>query len=315
MTDHFIDQRRRDGMRTLPEDCAETIVQNTTEGIVFADTRGVISFVNFALAKLLGYAAAEMLGRGWQEFVLPAHRNLAIAAEMRRATGTSERYELLLQRKDGTAVWTLVGACARKDPATGTYLGSIGVISDISAQKAHEAELDHIANFDPLTGIPNRRLLTDRMHQALALARRTGERLAVVMLDLDGFKPVNDRWGHEAGDAVLAEIARRLRLLLRAEDTVARLGGDEFVLLLRHVENESVFERVLDAIRQPVEVEGGTASVSASLGVAFFDAAAPVDGDQLLRMADQAAYRAKAAGKDRFVMFGAGTEADVKILP
>jgi PAS domain S-box-containing protein len=141
MTDHFIDQRCRDGMRTLPEDCAETIVQNTTEGIVFADTRGVISFVNFALAKLLGYAAAEMLGRGWQEFVLPAHRNLAIAAEMRRATGTSERYELLLQRKDGTAVWTLVGACARKDPATGTYLGSIGVISDISAQKEAEARL------------------------------------------------------------------------------------------------------------------------------------------------------------------------------
>ena len=131
----------RDGMTILPEDSAETIAQNITEGIVFTDTRGVITFVNPALANLLGYAAAEMVGRNWRDFVLPEHRARAIAAEKRRATGNSERYELLVQRKDGAGIWTLVGASARKDPKTGAYLGSIGVVTDISVQKEAEERL------------------------------------------------------------------------------------------------------------------------------------------------------------------------------
>ena len=141
MVDHRNHWRHGDGMMALPEDYADTIAQHITAGIVFTDPRGVIAFVNPALAKLLGFAASEMVGRGWREFVLPEHRAMAIAAEKRRATGTSERYELLLQRKDGKAIWTLVGASARTDPATGVYLGSMGVITDISAQKEAEARL------------------------------------------------------------------------------------------------------------------------------------------------------------------------------
>jgi PAS domain S-box-containing protein len=141
MVDQRIEWRHCDGRTALPEDCADTIAQNITEGLVFTDTRGVITFVNPALAKLLGFSAAEMLGRGWQEFVLPAHRDMAIAAEKRRATGISERYELTLEGKDGTAIWTLVSASARKDASTGVYLGSMGVITDIGVQKRAEARL------------------------------------------------------------------------------------------------------------------------------------------------------------------------------
>jgi PAS domain S-box-containing protein len=141
MVDHRNDLRPADGMMDLPEDYADTIAQNITEGIVFTNTRGEIAFVNPALAQLLGFAASEMVGHAWQEFVLPEHRAMAIAAEKRRAMGTSERYELLLQRKDGAAICTLVGASARTDPGTGAYLGSMGMITDISAQKAAEARL------------------------------------------------------------------------------------------------------------------------------------------------------------------------------
>ena len=141
MVDQRIERRHCNGMTTLPQDCAAVIAQNITEGIVLTDARGVITFVNSALAKLLGYSAAEMLGRGWQEFVLPAHRDMAIAAERRRATGISERYELMLEGKDATAIWTLVSASARKDATTGAYLGTMGMITDIRVQKRAEARL------------------------------------------------------------------------------------------------------------------------------------------------------------------------------
>lgn len=175
-----------------------------------------------------------------------------------------------------------------------------GHIRDITEFKQQERELEFIAYYDPLTGIPNRRLLSDRLAQAIAHAIRSGEALAVCMLDLDNFKPINDTYGHVAGDHVLIEIARRLNGLLRTEDSVARLGGDEFVLLLRNPEGEAVFQRVLEELRAPICLGSTEVSVSGSLGVVMLDSAAPCDGDQLLRLADQAAYRAKSAGRDRF---------------
>ncbi|MGM1052606.1 MAG: diguanylate cyclase domain-containing protein [Pseudomonadota bacterium] len=175
-----------------------------------------------------------------------------------------------------------------------------GYIRDITELKQHEQELEFIAYHDPLTGIPNRRLLSDRMSQAIAHALRSGETLAICMLDLDNFKPINDSYGHAAGDRVLIEIARRLSGLLRTEDSVARLGGDEFVLLLRNPDGDTVFQRVLEALRDPIGLGAAEVSVTGSLGVAMLDNAAPCDGDQLLRLADQAAYQAKSAGRDGY---------------
>jgi len=169
--------------------------------------------------------------------------------------------------------------------------------------------LDRLAHYDPLTGVPNRRLLEDRLQVALARARRQDSRLAVCYLDLDNFKPINDLLGHAAGDRFLIEITRRLQQGLRAADTLARLGGDEFVLLLADLSHEDewqpVLQRMLEALRQPVQIDGHAVASSASVGVVLFPAAPddPADPDTLLRHADQAMYQAKQEGRDRYRVF------------
>ena len=174
------------------------------------------------------------------------------------------------------------------------------------ARQDYEATLERQARFDVLTGIPNRMLLLDRLGRALDRARRNGRLMAVCYLDLDGFKPINDRLGHAAGDRVLVETAGRLTAQLRSSDTVARLGGDEFVLLLCELENiaecEQIITRVLAAIAVPIELNGAQGKVSASLGIALFPGDAD-EPDALLRCADQAMYAAKRAGKNCFAFF------------
>lgn len=181
------------------------------------------------------------------------------------------------------------------------------VFNDLTQRHADELELARIANYDILTNLPNRRLLTDRMEQAIARTRRKGRMLAVCYLDLDEFKPVNDRYGHEAGDKVLVDAALRMVEAIRAEDTAARLGGDEFVLLLADLEHrgecDRVLARVVSALALPFVLnESVSVTLSASIGVALF----PDDGetaDELMRSADQAMYAAKRAGRNRVSYF------------
>jgi diguanylate cyclase (GGDEF)-like protein/PAS domain S-box-containing protein len=180
------------------------------------------------------------------------------------------------------------------------------VFNDLTERRANELELDHIAHYDSLTGVANRSLLSDRLHQAIAHAERSGELLAVCYLDLDGFKPINDLYGHEAGDRLLVEIAERLRSCLRDADTLGRLGGDEFVILLLGLgevpEYEVALQRILEMIKQPVFIAGNAVSVSASIGVTLYPLD-HADSDTLLRHADQAMYEAKHAGKNRYQLF------------
>ncbi|MCB1753823.1 MAG: GGDEF domain-containing protein, partial [Gammaproteobacteria bacterium] len=177
----------------------------------------------------------------------------------------------------------------------------VALFTDITEQKVHQEQLEHIAYHDALTNLPNRTLLRDRLQQAIAQARRHGTTVAVVYLDLDGFKEVNDEFGHDVGDRLLMEVATRLQHTLREEDTVARLGGDEFVAVLVGLQNASasidLLPRLLGAATQPLHVGNTTRNVSASLGVTFFPQSDAVDADQLLRQADQAMYRAKLDGK------------------
>ena len=181
--------------------------------------------------------------------------------------------------------------------------------ADRSVLRQQRETLDRLAHYDPLTGAPNRRLLEDRMAQALARTQRSGKRLALCYLDLDNFKPINDQLGHAAGDRFLIEIAQRLQQGLRAEDTLARLGGDEFVLLLADLERDTdwqtVLQRAMDRLSQPVQIEGRSVSSSASVGVALYcaDADAPPDPQTLLRQADQAMYQAKQEGRNRYRLF------------
>ncbi len=167
-----------------------------------------------------------------------------------------------------------------------------------------ERELERVAHYDNLTGLPNRILLADRMEQALIQAQRRGERLAVVFLDLDGFKAINDQHGHAAGDHLLITLAQRMQQTLRDSDTLARLGGDEFVAVLQDVNDVSasapMLKRLLDAACEPVQFGDLALQVSASLGVTFYPQDEAVAPDQLLRQADQAMYQAKLGGKNRF---------------
>jgi len=190
--------------------------------------------------------------------------------------------------------------------AAGAVQGIIGLAADVTERVAHERQLEHLAHFDTLTGVPNRALLADRLAQALARTRRERGLMAVCYIDLDGFKPINDTLGHDAGDKVLVEVTRRIRDAVRGDDTVARLGGDEFVVLLvgleRAEECGGSLQRLLDRIREPIAVHGETIAVSASIGVALYPED-DQDAETLLRHADQAMYVAKQSGRNRYHLF------------
>jgi diguanylate cyclase (GGDEF)-like protein len=181
------------------------------------------------------------------------------------------------------------------------------MLADITQLKKHEDEVERIAYHDILTGLPNRLLVSDRLNQALAQAERSKRMLAVCYLDLDGFKPINDQFGHETGDKVLIEIAHRMQASVRTNDSVGRLGGDEFVLLLTNLVNaeeyQVVLQRVIDAINKPLALDETTeVKVTASIGITLFpsDSSEP---DILLRHADQAMYQAKQSGRNRVCLF------------
>ena len=225
-------------------------------------------------------------------------------------TGRSESATLRFVSVKGEERFVMASAHPLRDPVDGTLLGAVTSMSDVTDLKARQHSLEAVARHDPLTGLPNRLLLMDRLDQATAASRRSGSILAVCFLDLDGFKAVNDRFGHAAGDELLREVARRLKGAMRGGDTVARIGGDEFVLLLSGAGTRSEIDRALDRMisvaRQPVELDSlGTVHLSASVGAAAFPGDA-TDPQQLLRCADAAMYLAKSLGKDRWAWYRAG---------
>lgn len=283
-------QRSRQALRL-----AGQVVHFTSDGVLILDKNGQVEQVNPAFVQMTGYDLATLKARGLNNLdpvSFPAH-GLAVRVDRRETVWTSvsgERCPVLL-------------SISPVRSESGDITQFVIVAKDISEMRAKQDELDRLAHYDALTGLPNRRLLTDRLEQAVAHAKRTGERLALAMLDLDSFKPVNDRYGHEAGDRLLIEIAKRLRQAVREEDTVARLGGDEFTLILWNVDGETVFKRVIDCVQMPVQLDEATVHVSASMGITFFDIAHPLNGEQLMRQADVALYQSKEQGRNRYTLF------------
>ena len=174
-------------------------------------------------------------------------------------------------------------------------------------QFEHQKELKELATHDVLTGLPNRSLLADRLTQATAQESRRNSALAVVFIDLDGFKPINDQYGHNAGDTLLKALAKRLQEVVREGDTVSRFGGDEFVIILVDIESQSILLNLLNRIKtvlhSPVKIESENIQVTASLGVSIFDKNHNVEPEQLIRQADHAMYDAKKAGKNQYVIY------------
>jgi diguanylate cyclase (GGDEF)-like protein/PAS domain S-box-containing protein len=254
---------------------------------------------NRAVARMFGYRIEELLHHP-ARMLYPDDASFArVGAEVRAAFAAGRDYitKLELRRKDGTPIWVhLQGSPLEERPNEALWM-----MTDVTAQEQYQQQVEYIAFHDALTGLPNRLLLADRIGQAVASATRSGHAAAVAYLDLDGFKAVNDTHGHEAGDQLLKEIARRAVEAVRADDTVARLGGDEFVLVLGGLADSSqcghILKRALLSIAQPVQLDDGVeVTVSGSIGVAICpaDGTAPRD---LMTAADRAMYSAKRAGK------------------
>ena len=286
---------------------ASSVFTHAQEAITITDLSGNIVSVNDAFSRITGYGAAEVLGKN-PRILNSGRQSPAFYAHMWRTLQTQGHWEgeIWNRRKSGEVYAELISifAVPGDDGAPQNY---VATFQDITQQKSHQDQLEHVAHFDVLTGLPNRVLLADRLQQALSHAQRRGTLMAVVFLDLDHFKEVNDTHGHTVGDQLLVALAQRLRDSLRDGDTLARVGGDEFVAVLADIpdvcECERVLERLLSAASQPVSLGVDCLlQVSGSLGAALY----PQDGseaDTLLRHADQAMYQAKQAGKRRYQLF------------
>ncbi len=285
-----------------------SVFENLREGAIITDPHGTILDVNPAFSAITGYTREEALGQSTRLLNSGRHHP-EYFREMWEALASSGRWsdEVWNRRKDGSIYPEWLSISAVRD-ADGAIVRYVAVFSDISRLKRQEQELQRLAHHDPLTGLPNRVLLTDRMAQARARGRRSGNFMAVAYLDLDAFKPINDRFGHAAGDELLVAIARRLTDSLRGGDTVARLGGDEFVLLLLDLgtvgDLEAALGRVLEVVAQPVDLitAAERVTVTASLGACPCEDC-DADLDELLRHADQAMYQAKREGRNRYHLY------------
>ncbi len=286
---------------------AATVFEHASEGIVITDSEGSILDVNTAFTTITGYERHEVLGQNPRLLSRGDHEP-ELYSVMRQALTNDGGWsgELWNRRKDGSRYAGMLTITAVPD-LQGKVSLYVGMFHDITALKEQQARLEHFAHYDALTQLPNRVLLADRLQQAIFLAERRGTEIAVVYLDLDGFKEINDLHGHSTGDILLIELAARMKQALRDGDTLARLGGDEFVAVLLdfkdHAESTPILDRLLQMAAQPVRIDGEDIRVSASLGVTFFPQKENLDADQLLRQADQAMYAAKQSGKNRYHIF------------
>jgi diguanylate cyclase (GGDEF)-like protein/PAS domain S-box-containing protein len=280
------------------------------------DLSGRITYVNDQFCAVSGYSREELIGQNHRLLNSGLHSSEFFSAMWRTiALGSVWKGEICNRAKDGSLYWVDSTMVPVLDDDTGRVDRYLSIRFDISEKRELLHTLQWRVGHDVLTGLPNRAYLSDLLDQALEFSRLEDIPLAVCMLDLDGFKAVNDGYGHASGDVLLVEVARRLRGIVRAEDVVARLAGDEFVLVLRHVrdlpELRAALNRVLGAISAPYVLHGKDVNVFASIGVTLF----PLDNhdaETLLRHADQAMYVAKQRGRNRFHLFDVTRDQEVK---
>ncbi|ABI56043.1 putative bifunctional diguanylate cyclase/phosphodiesterase [Alkalilimnicola ehrlichii MLHE-1] len=291
------------------------IVDNSPDFIYVLDAEGRFTFINRSAERLLGMTPDTLLGEHFQCLIADEDRAVAERRFNERRTGQRATHNLELQlappgaagQPTRTVDLTAMGIYADGDaPHPGQFLGTYGIARDVTDRKHAESIVHYQAHHDLLTGLPNRALLKDRLAQALARARRGNEEVAVLFLDLDRFKVVNDSLGHSVGDQLLQQVAQRLRACLREGDTLARLGGDEFTLLLPAIPDRPAVERVaqkcIDALEQPFMVHNHRLFLGVSIGIALF----PEHGETLetlIKHADVAMYHVKEHGKGHYTFF------------
>jgi len=279
--------------------------ETTPEGIFITDDRGKILLANRAFTEITGYTVEEVMGKDALDFHCD-QRDAEFYRQMWHSLTLTGAWqgEIWNRRKDGEVYPEWVTISTVKDEK-GRISNYIAIFADISTRKQAEERLRFLATHDPLTGLPNRELFHDRLNQALVRSRRAriGQsekwKLAVLLLDLDNFKEINDTLGHGWGDQALKVVAERLQSCVRKSDSVSRLGGDEFTLLLEGIVNREscsiVANKILNAIGQPIELSGQVFRLSASLGISVYPDHGE-DGETLLKHADVAMYQAKQHG-------------------
>jgi len=292
-----------------------SVFTNTNEGIVITDDQGHIVEVNNSFLRISGYERQEILGQNPDMFRSSRHDPSFIRSvlEVVLATGTFQG-EVWSRKKDGSAYACLLTINMIKDE-TGAVQHFVSLVSDITPLREKQEQMEHLAHFDALTDLPNRILLADRLRQAMAHVTRHRQSLAVLYLDLDFFKEINDKYGHDTGDRLLVTVSHRMTGAMRHVDTLSRIGGDEFVAVLLDVgtpvECNHLAERILHACSEPVLINGNLLQISASIGMTIYPQDA-VDADQLMRHADRAMYEAKQAGRNRITLFDADLENEIK---
>lgn len=281
----------------------EVAMNHASNAMFIADREGRIVWLNDALSHISGYAANEILGKTPHLFNSATHPPAFWAAMwMTILSGSPWRGEVVNRRKSGEH-YTVAQSISPLLDERGQVAHFLVVQQDISEKRRLEEQIHFMAYHDALTGLPNRMLFQDRLQQEIISATRCKTQFAVMFLDLDGFKEINDGLGHSAGDRLLQTVAERLRRTVRKGDTVARLGGDEFILLLRGAKAgaglEKLVDKLIERVAVPCDLAGQAAGVTASIGISLF----PRDAhtmEELMQHADEAMYRAKQAGKNRF---------------
>jgi diguanylate cyclase (GGDEF)-like protein/PAS domain S-box-containing protein len=290
---------------------ASLIIDNALEGIVVTGADGIIESVNPSFTTITGFTAKEVIGQKPNVLKSGRHDPEFYETMWQELTENgSWRGEIWNRRKNGEIFpeWLTITAIRNDD---GGIVRMIGIFSDITQRKMTEEHLKHLAHHDVLTALPNRTLYLDRLGQQIRLAKRDRKELAVLFIDLDRFKPVNDQYGHNIGDQVLKQIADRLAESVRSADTVARIGGDEFTVIVGAMEQPGdarvVAEKISSEMCRPIEVQGVSHQLGASIGVSMF----PEDGedaDSLTRKADMAMYAAKTSGRNTIRFYEAEME-------
>jgi diguanylate cyclase (GGDEF)-like protein/PAS domain S-box-containing protein len=285
------------------DNVAEAIIASLQEGLMVVDRGGTITKANDAVAELWGKTVPELVGSRWSDLAHEVYEpdGGPVAVEhtpvLRALRGETVRGALVqVVRPDGTVIWTEVNAQPLVEPG-GTDHGAVSTYVDVTDRIHRERRMRHEADSDPLTGLANRRALERTLDTAVERARRENREVSVLLLDLDGFKMLNDRWGHLAGDRALRAVARRLQRCVRERDLVARNGGDEFVIVLPDLQPGAPIARecrarVEEALSAPVRFEGGSTTLRAAIGIATFPQHG-ADGLSLLAHADRQMYAGK----------------------